>query len=109
MKIGDRVVCVKAHTNPACRIKKGTIYTIRNAKQCSCGNIAFDVGIIGTSSIGSCNSCKGKYTKPIEIWWISARSFAPIQYNSAHDELLNKEIVEEKADIKIKEPEKATS
>jgi hypothetical protein len=105
MKVGDRVVCVKAHGNPECGVKKGAIYTIRDVKQCSCGSIAFDVGIIGTSPLGSCRLCKKRYFKSIGIWWISARSFAPITYNSAMDELLNKEIVEEKADIQIKEPQ----
>ena len=106
MKVGDRVVCVRAHLNPKCGLKKGAIYSIVNIKLCSCGGASFDVGIAGSCNHGKCFKCKKRYSKQPTIWWISSRSFAPISYNSAHDELINKAITEEKADIKVTETEK---
>lgn len=105
MKVGDRVVCVKGHPSPECSLKKGVEYTILNTNACSCGGITIDVGVPLPLNLFS-----GCYCKKIingSVWWLDPNLFRPISYNSAMDELLNKEIVEEKADIQIKEPQKS--
>jgi hypothetical protein len=102
MEVGDRVVCVKSHKDPECPLKKGATYTILSIDICACGDISIDVGI--KCPVGVECYC-GRMVAPFDIWWLNPKLFAPITYNSAHDELLNKEIVEEKADIKIKEPQ----
>jgi hypothetical protein len=104
MKVGDRVVCVNA-AKFGNRLKKGAIYVINSMQKCSCGAINFDVGLKSSQFI-ICEDC-GTFFTHNGCWWVHHSLFAPISYNSAHDELLNKEIVEEKADIKIKEPQKA--
>ena len=104
MKVGDRVVCVKAHSDPECPLKVKSIYTIFNARKCKCGEVGFDVGIMlppGYSLI-ECNKCG--MVERTHIWTIRSRYFAPIQFNSATEELANKEIVEERSDAPIKEP-----
>ena len=93
MKVGDRVVCVKV--NPKKHLVKGAIYTINYIHEC-CGRISYDVGVERWNGSTRCASCKKPIERSLFISWF----FAPLQYNSAHDELIN--IVEERID----QPEK---
>jgi len=102
MKVGDRVVCVQGHYDPKCNLVKGREYIIYATRKCPCGGIGFDVGIIGTSRIGNCLICSSDFIKDVGVWIVSSTRFRPIQYNSAHDELIES-IVEEKADVEVKE------
>ena len=49
------------------------------------------------------SSC-GKNVNEGPVWWFKSSRFAPIEYNSATEELANKEIVKETLDVPIKEP-----
>ena len=103
MKVGDRVVCVRGHVDPKCDLKKDEIYYIDNFKKCGCGTGAFNVGIMlpDDYTMSRCTICGSPTIS--RIWWLQSNRFAPIQYNSATDELLNS-IVEERQEIK--KPEK---
>ena len=106
MRVGERVVCVKAHQDSECPLKVNSIYYVLDMDVCKCKRIAFDVGIkLSLDWKGvRCRKCREiVYTN---IWWISSHLFRPIQYNSATEELANKEIVEETSDIPVKEPKK---
>ena len=99
MKVGDRVVCVRTHSLRA--VIKGKIYEIFNIyKSPCCGKIIYDVGISGH---GKTRCLCGKILGGAE-WWIGSWLFRPIEYNSATEELANKEIVKETLDVPIKEP-----
>lgn len=99
MKIGQKVVCIQSCTNPpgTASVKKGQIYTIIDTKTCSyCGQHWVDVGIRVPAGLGLCTCLRilnrngTAHCNPI--------LFRPIEYNSAHDELI-KQIVTEKPDI----------
>lgn len=105
MKVGDRVVCVKSnYWEGNAGVIKGRVYVIENIISCSCGSISFDVGVSSITSFTKCHKCGSLDSYP--AWLQSASRFAPIQYNSATEELANKEIVKETSDIPIKEPQK---
>ena len=97
------MVCIKSHSDPLCALRKGLIYIIMDINKCECGVISFNVGIINARTSIVCFCGESAETS---IWWISSELFRPIQYNSATEELANKEIIEEKSDIPIKEPQK---
>ena len=104
MKVGDRVVCVKGHSDPICPLKVNSIYIILNVYACKCGAISFDVGItIPSGDNMVCNCDRNMHTN---IWFIGSSKFRPLQYNSATEDLI-KEIVEERLDIKEPQKEKA--
>lgn len=106
MKVGDRVVCVKAHSQPECPLKVGKVYIILDMLLCSCGEMCIHVGI-GNPGDWDATSCGcGRLLNPDSIWWLDPDLFRPIEYNSATEELANKKVVEEKSDIPIKEPQK---
>ncbi len=102
MKTGDRVVCIKTKTSRQGnhKIVKDRIYMIHNVFSCQCGMLHLDIGFSNISPMGRCN-CGDLYFTEGTLWAHSIY-FAPLQYNSAHDELIN--IVEEKIDVK--QPEK---
>ncbi len=108
MKVGDNVVCIKtmASTQGDGQIIKGQIYPILDEWACGCGWRHFDIGHT-TLYVSGCPTCHSHSQKQGMLW---ARSeyFAPIQYNSAHSELLQKAVTIEKSDIPIKEPKKET-
>ena len=106
MQVGDRVVCIKTRTSSdgVAYIYKGRIYTILNEWICGCGDRNFNVGLSNVLKSG-CDVCL-VMTKIQGITWIDSRCFWPIQYNSATEKLANVEIIEEKSDIPIKEPQK---
>lgn len=102
MKVGDRVCCVKTHSQGV--VKKGQVFTILNINNLECGCIQLDVGIIGDSIHGRCR-CGVVYIKEYSIWWLNSSRFAPIQYESAHAALLNEIADNPKERIDIKEKE----
>lgn len=112
MKTGERVVCVETKGNVyGHSVKKGQIYTINNVWTCpSCGKFKLDVGLYHNMSgrNGGCVKCSLD-GPDISVIWCDSRLFRPIQYNSAHSELVQKAVTIEKSDIPIKEPQKATS
>ena len=104
MKTGDRVCWVETYVKYVVRVHKNEIYTIKAEWACQCGIKRFDVGIkVPYYCYGSiCCSCSSKSDDGIA--WPESKYFAPIEYNSATEELANKEIVKETLDIPIKEP-----
>lgn len=101
MKVGDRVVCVKANSNSDCPLKVNSIYHIFDINVCKCGSVSFDVGIMLPFNFILILCVCGSFYET-NVWLLGSELFAPIQYSSAHDELIN--IVEEKLDVEIKEP-----
>jgi hypothetical protein len=105
MKPGDKVVCI--HTNRhdgMTAVLKGKIYTIINILHCSCGFIAYNVGIFDPSMIGyqTCRHCGRKHYTD-NIWYQDARRFVSVQWDDCREELIN-EVLETKAET-IKEPQ----
>jgi len=101
MKIGDRVVCIKSDFNGVSEVKKGIIYSVHDTLICPCGLIHIDVG--GSNEIDE-GTCECGRTHNVVTSYFCSKFFAPIEYNSAHDELISK-IVEEKPEF-INEPAK---
>jgi hypothetical protein len=93
MKVGDQVICLKSGDT----LKKGKIYTIEQVLNlsCKCGMV-IDVGIKDVHGDTTCRC--GNTIATDDRRWYHYSLFAPITYNSAHDELCN--IVEERIDIK---------
>lgn len=107
MKVGDKVVCIRTNSQrrsgrDIIGVIKDNTYYIRDIYEC-CGRIAFDVGISQPHGFAHtiCNTCRKKC--PNTTWWQWSKLFAPIQHNSAHDELCK--FVEERVDIEIKKPQ----
>jgi hypothetical protein len=99
MKVGDKVVCIRTHSQWV--VKKGQIYTIYDVYKCRCGVINFDVGIKAAGGLYHCTICN--HTSPNNgVHWIDSRNFAPLQYNSAMDKILS-EVAEERIDVPEKE------
>lgn len=97
------MVCVKSNYwkgNPG--VIKGCVYVIGNIVKCSCGGISFDVGTPSVTNFVRCQDCGSLDGYP--AWLQAAFRFRPIEYNSATEELANKEIVKETLDVPIKEP-----
>lgn len=97
-KIGQKVVCIKDHSQGA--VKRGFVYTILNFNTCGCG-LTFDVGLTHNASICfDCGTFIGK------VWWIHHSLFSILQnqYQFVSSEVVkNIEIIEEKSDCPIKE------
>lgn len=79
-RIGQKVVCVKTHSENL--VIKGKIYTVLNTN-CPCNCNAVDVGIVDDSPYGifkavKCYQCNSIYSYG-KIWWISSKLFAPLQ------------------------------
>ncbi len=111
MKPGDRIVCVSAPSSECGEVfvKKGTVYLLLGIIPClKCDHVWFDVGVRPSGDFQRCGMCTYPSKFPGHTVWISRELFRPIEYNSAHSELL-KEVVEEKLDIPIKEPQKQES
>ena len=102
MKPGDRVVCIrtKSINDNAHTIIKGREYTIEGTYSCLCGKIYLNIGIYFNGPMSGLCNCNN--TTPQGIVWANSIHFRPLQYHSAHNELIN--VVEERLDIKIKEP-----
>jgi len=109
MKPGDKVVCIEsAHdSDNRFEVKKGRVYTILDLWNCSC-HTHLDVGL-GSYTIGRINCIHCGKTAPNSKSYVPSYYFRPIEYPSAHEELMNKTWVEEKIDIPIKEPQKQES
>ena len=101
MRVGQKVVCIKSSTSRW--VIKGRIYTVENMVKCECGHIMIAVGVVRLKMYTSCSTCGMLYSPNI---WFNSANFAPIQYNSAHSELVQKAVTIEKSDIPIKEPQK---
>ena len=109
MKAGDRVVCVISHSKSNENgVIKGKIFEIIEVRKgpCNCVPIVFNIGITHIFNCMMCMECYTNFDTNDSMWWFSSSLFRPIQYNSATEELANKEIIEEKSDIPVKEPQK---
>ncbi len=101
--IGQKVICVKARLNIP--IKEGKIYTIIGIYECSCGRIKLDIGeTVGMISMGTrCDCGKCIFTF---IWHFDSCRFCPIDsYLIPNKEIIGN-LIEERQDIQIKEPQK---
>jgi hypothetical protein len=99
MKTGDKVVCITSHGSAI----EGKVYEVYGIKTLACGCVVINVGLTLPHVYFACFS-HGCFDNPTGGYqWHNSDYFKPIQYNSAHDELL--EIIEEKIDI----PEKQLS
>jgi hypothetical protein len=104
MKIGTKVVCILNGTNSVGnQVIKGRIYTIEDILDCpKCPLIWIDVGLRCESNTDEC-LC-GYFRGSANIVWVDHRYFRPIEYNTAHEELIKKEVIEEKSDIPLEVP-----
>ena len=95
-------MCVSSKCN-CMGVMKDSIYTITSIWNCSCGEIYFNVDSMPLTGWTGCKcpDCGEEENGGLMYLW--STFFAPIEYNSAHGELI-KEIVIEKLDIPIKEP-----
>lgn len=71
---GQRVVCVKTHSQGA--VRKGDIKTIDAIGSCTCGHVNLDVGLVHSWPVNHCRVCDRRYAAN-GIWWISADLFRP--------------------------------
>jgi hypothetical protein len=97
-KIGQKVVCVKTHSQGI--VKKGNFYTIYNINNPGCcGKIFVDVGIkMDEDKTLMCSTCRSEiHTK--EIHWISSALFSPLEHDFTEEVLkkalqqINEELV----------------
>ena len=73
-KIGQRVVCIKRHSQNAVTV--GKEYTIRDISFCvKCGNMEFDIGLPSTRPI----KCACGYIRSHSAWLIGSSLFAPLE------------------------------
>ncbi len=82
MKVNDRIICINASGfgsfgyNP---LIKGREYIIYDVDICSCGDVAFDIGMSTELDIMSCSNC-GLITDINDgIGWASSKRFAKVQ------------------------------
>ena len=74
MKIGDRVVCIKTHSQGV--VVKDREYSIYAKRVCKCGDVSFDVGIENLHNLNQC-PCKQIYQSDAHL--VSSKLFAPLQ------------------------------
>lgn len=99
-KVGQDVVCV--NKNSMHNTIVGKTYLINRVKYCKCGKQAVDVGLPMLYSATECSCGKVSYDG---IAWFGSFRFRPLEFISAHNELIEKfPIPEEVPDIEIKEP-----
>jgi hypothetical protein len=107
MKPGDKVVCIETTSTYSewskqkWTVYKGQIYTIQNVMTC-CDMFYLDVGFVSKIPV-RCPKCSKNMG---HIVWAGSILFRPIQYISAHEELLKKETIVETSDQPIEEPKK---
>ena len=105
MKVGDRVVCVETNNfRGYLGVKAGYIYVIQRIMTCKCGIVNFDIGTPVIDIFPRTGCMCGREFMDRTAWWQKSSRFRPIVFNSATEELANKEIVEERSDAPIKEP-----
>ena len=102
-KIGQKVVCVKAHSQGVLQV--GKIYTIADILQCTCGQILLGIGLEPRGNGMICLYC-GKRMRNHTTHWIGSSLFRPIQNQSKYEiisstELISEEVIE-KTDVQIK-------
>jgi hypothetical protein len=87
-RIGQKVVCIKSGS----AIKKGNIYTVLRTHACpGCGEPLIDIGYSVFDFGGKreiCSICGKEVSRNIQ--WLVSKMFKRIEYNSAHDEILEK-------------------
>jgi hypothetical protein len=83
-KIGGRVLCVNDSKLPlsgshCTSIKRGKVYMVNGLYQNKCCDLlVVDIGIKGSSSMKTC-VCGNRYTADIDIWWLGAFRFIPLE------------------------------
>lgn len=75
--VGQRVVCVKDHSQGV--VRKGNEYIIHNVSisQCSCKYVLLDVGITSKNLFSSHTEC-GKRWLGDGTYWLNESLFAPL-------------------------------
>ena len=94
-KIGDRVLCVKSHSNPICTLVKGREYIIYDIKSCKCShslNVGIHNDIFDEIECKSCNTTIGSNG----IWWLDQKRFVKVQEETRTNYV--------KLEVKIEEP-----
>lgn len=100
-KIGQKVVCIKTHSQKC--VIKGKIYTITNVIQCSCGLFSVSTDHYEHHTGLMICDCNRRHTGT----YFGHELFRPLNYNLISNKELIKESIPEKLDTPIKEPEKA--
>lgn len=92
IKVGDRVVCIKAHSDGETTIK-GREYIVYGKKICECGNVVLDIGFkLPSRSVGTRCACNKIFTA--DIWWHRASCFRKVEERTNYVKL----------EIEIEEP-----
>ena len=103
-EIGQKVVCVDV--SGVTSLVEGATYTIIGINKCVCGCLQL---LVHSGSTAECTKCACKTETPIiggDSWQRSTR-FRPLEYDSAHEEILEKyPLTEEIPDVPVKEPQK---
>jgi len=108
MEIGDKVICVKGLTdNGHVACVKGEEYIVLDIMTTLCGHeVSLDIGtpMDAAEFYLFCEKCEFRYPND-GIWWLDISLFRKIEYQSAHNELVEEALKEEKSDVPIKEVE----
>lgn len=78
IKIGDRVVCIdnSGHVNP--NLIKGREYIVYAIKECRCGIVSFEIGIITEKGV-ICSFCSSELANVGEPAWFASRRFRKVE------------------------------
>ena len=100
----DKAICIQSAGDSEPKIFKGEIYAVYDVRKCSCGKTNINIGqSLGRHLSVSC-TC-GKHIDRVMMYWDS-KFFATAEYESCHNEFIEKfKSPEEKPDV-IKIPEK---
>lgn len=91
MKVGDRVICIKAHSQSNCPLIVGREYIVYGIQNCC--HLVIDVGIISGYPV-RCLKCGDKTID--SVWWLSAMLFRKVEEK--------REVNYVKLEIEIEEP-----
>lgn len=85
-EIGQKVVCVKTHSQGI--VKEGELYTVQGMKtNPCCEDLVLDIGLFAKSNMSMC-CCGHRERNSDGIYWLSQKLFRPL------DDLFNEEIEE---------------
>lgn len=109
MKVGDKVICIKSHSEGA--TVKGKIYTVLGIIKCKgCGSASLDVGVeIYEGSLATfCSYCNTTINSS-KTWYQGIKRFRKIEphtfKNKVTKELALKPLTEEKIEVVPRELE----
>ena len=80
MKAGDRVVCIKTHSQGV--TVKGAEYIVKGTMECVCGALNINVGIHSRGTHLQCAQCL--HVRPSDgTFWQGARNFRKMDHHSS--------------------------